>query len=222
MYIHLSLTDLHSADIEQWEHVPVSDECFGPDSMWTRWFNPVRGGLMILLPPLTLAMKQYWEHFQCENFIVQISTVIIFVMVGIILAMLLSFFSHFSGKVPPPVWIGNDPSEQYLIFVVDKEHINSLSVRVYLKLTYLCLSLSLLKRRLHCSASLVCRKCREKTVAESVASAKAVLLCLSGRTALRVVMMIVFVTQMLLMMAGDVEPNPGPGEWEGGGGGEGE
>ena len=46
----------------------------------------------------------------------------------------------------------------------------------------------------------------------SVASAKAVLLCLSGRTVLRVVVMIVFVTQMLLMMAGDVEPNPGPGE----------
>ena len=51
-------------------------------------------------------------------------------------------------------------------------------------------------------------------MAESVASAKAVLLCLSGRTALRVVVMIVFVTQMLLMMAGDVEPNPGPGERE--------
>ena len=194
MYIHLSLTDLHSADIEQWEQIPVSDECFGPDSMLTRWFNPVRGGLMILLPPLThatLAMKQYWKHFQCENLIMQISTIFIFIMVGILLAMLLLFCSHSSGKVSPPVWIGSDPSEQYLIFVVDKEHINSLSVRVYLKLMNLCLSLSLLKRRLHCSASLVYRKCREKTVAESVASAKAVLLCLSGKIALRVVVMIV-------------------------------
>ena len=110
--------------------------------------------------------------------------------------------------------MGNDPSEQYLIFVVAKEHmyINSPSVHLYLKLTYLCMSMSLLKRRLHCSASLVCRMFREKTVAENVASAKAVLLCRSGRTALRVVVMIVFVTQMLLMMAGDVESNPCPGE----------
>ena len=32
------------------------------------------------------------------------------------------------------------------------------------------------------------------------------------RTGVKVVTMIVFVNQMLLMMAGDVERNPGPGE----------
>ena len=35
---------------------------------------------------------------------------------------------------------------------------------------------------------------------------------LRGRTGLRLGIMMVFVNEMLLMMAGDVEPNPGPGE----------
>ena len=54
----------------------LSDEC--------RWFNPVRGVLMILLPPLIyakLAMKQFWEHFQCENFFSRIRILIIVVIV---------------------------------------------------------------------------------------------------------------------------------------------
>ena len=89
---------------------------------------------------------------------------------------------------------------------------NSLLVRVYLVLLYLCVSLSLLKRCLHCSASLVYRKCSKKTVAEGVASLMSLLFSNSVRTGLRVVTMIVFVNQMLLMRAGDVERNPGPGE----------
>ena len=93
-----------------------------------------------------------------------------------------------------------------------KEQINSLLVRVYLVLLYLCVSLSLLKRCLHCSASLVYRKCSKKTVAEGVASLMSLLFSNSVRTGLRVVTMIVFVNQMLLMRAGDVERNPGPGE----------
>ena len=93
-----------------------------------------------------------------------------------------------------------------------KEQINSLLVRVYLVLLYLCVSLSLLKRCLHCSASLVYRKCSKKTVAEGVASLMSLLFSNSVRTGLRMVMMIVFVNQMLLMRAGDVERNPGPGE----------
>ena len=92
----------------------------------------------------------------------------------------------------------------------------SLLVRVYLVLLYLCVSLPLLKRCLHCSASLVYRKCSKKTVAEGVASLMSLLFSNSVRTGLRVVTMIVFVNQMLLMRAGDVECNPGPskGEWE--------
>ena len=90
----------------------------------------------------------------------------------------------------------------------------SLLVRVYLVLLYLCVSLSLLKRCLHCLASLVYRKCSKKTVAEGVASLMSLLFSNSVRTGLRVVTMIVFVNQMLLMRAGDVERNPGPGEGE--------
>ena len=41
---------------------------------------------------------------------------------------------------------------------------------------------------------------------------------LRGRTTLRLGVMVVFVNQLLLMMAGDVEPNPGPGEGKGIGG----
>ena len=37
---------------------------------------------------------------------------------------------------------------------------------------------------------------------------------LRGRTTLRLGILVVFVNEMLLMMAGDVEPNPGPGEGE--------
>ena len=77
---------------------------------------------------------------------------------------------------------------------------------------YLHMTLSLLKKHVHSSASLVYRKCSKKTVAESVASLMSLLVSVRVRTGLRVVMMIVFVNQMLLMRAGDVEPNPGPGE----------
>ena len=88
----------------------------------------------------------------------------------------------------------------------------SLLVRVYLVLLCLCVSLSLMKRCLHCSASLVYRKCSKKTVAEGVASLMSLLFSNSVRTGVRVVTMIVFVNQMLLMRAGDVERNPGPGK----------
>ena len=54
---------------------------------------------MILLPPLIyakLAMKQFWEHFQCENFFSRIIIVriliivVIVIMVGMLLAVLLA------------------------------------------------------------------------------------------------------------------------------------
>ena len=93
-----------------------------------------------------------------------------------------------------------------------KEWTNSLSVCLHLVLLSLCMSLSLLKRCLHCSASLVYRKCSKKTVAEGVVSLMSLLFSTSVRTGLRVVTMIVFVNQMLLMRAGDVERNPGPGK----------
>ena len=57
----------------------------------------------------------------------------------------------------------------------------------------------------------------KKRVAEAMTWVQDQLCSLRGRTALRLGVMIVFITQMLLMMAGDVEPNPGPGEKEKGG-----
>ena len=121
-------------------------------------------------------------------------------------------FISSSGKVSTEVQIRSDSNEQYSILEAVKEQIQSLPVRVYLVFMYLRVSLSLLKRRLHCSSSLVYRKCSKKTVTESVASLLSLLSSVSGRTGLRVVMMTVFVNQMLLMRAGDVERNPGPGE----------
>ena len=48
---------------------------------------------------------------------------------------------------------------------------------------------------------------------EGVGSLVSLLFSNIVRTGLKVVTMIVFVNQMLLMMAGDVERNPGPGIW---------
>ena len=56
------------------------------------------------------------------------------------------------------------------------------------------------------------RKCSKKTVAEGVASLMSLLFPINRRSGARVVTMIVFVNQMLLMRAGDVERNPGPGK----------
>ena len=78
-------------------------------------------------------------------------------------------------------------------------------------LLYLGQSLSLLKRCLQCWAWLVYRKCSKKTVAEGVGSLMSLLFSNRKRPGLSEVTMIVFVNQMLLMIAGDVEPNPGPG-----------
>ena len=59
-------------------------------------------------------------------------------------------------------------------------------------------------------------KSAKRTVAEAVMSAQDQLSSLRGRTALRLGVMMIFINQMLLMMAGDVERNPGPGEGGGG------
>ena len=55
----------------------------------------------------------------------------------------------------------------------------------------------------------------KKRVAEAMTWAQDQFCSLRGRTALRLGVLVVFINQMLLMMAGDVEPNPGPGEGEG-------
>ena len=100
-------------------------------------------------------------------------------------------------------------NEHSFIFKALKEQI---PVHVHLVLLYLCVYLSLLKRCLHSSASLVYRKCNKKTVAEGVASLMSLLFPINWRSGVRVVTVIVFVNQMLLMRAGDVERNPGPGK----------
>ena len=113
-----------------------------------------------------------------------------------------------SGKLVSTVQILQDHCSLEVVEKMKKSFV----IQVYLVFLYLCVSLSLLKRCLHCSASLVYRKCSKKTVAEGVASLMSLLFSDSVRTGLRVVMMIVFVNEMLLMRAGDVERNPGPGE----------
>ena len=57
----------------------------------------------------------------------------------------------------------------------------------------------------------------KKRVTEAMTWAQDQLCSLRGRTAVRLRVLAVFVNEMLLMMAGDVEPNPGPGEGGGGG-----
>ena len=105
-----------------------------------------------------------------------------------------------------------NPNEHSVTLKTLKEQMKSLPVHVYLVFLYLCTSLSLLKRCLHSSPSLVYRKCNKKTVAEGVASLMSLLFSINWRSGVRVVTMIVFVNQMLLMRAGDVERNPGPSE----------
>ena len=78
---------------------------------------------------------------------------------------------------------------------------------------YVGQSLSLWKRCLQCWAWLVYRKFSKKTVAEGVGYLMSLLFSNRKRPGLSEVTMIVFVTQMLLMMAGDVERNPGPGKY---------
>ena len=86
-----------------------------------------------------------------------------------------------------------------------KELILKVSVCVCQALLYLGQSVSLLRRSLHCWARLVYRKCSKKTVEKVVGP-------LVSLPVLRVVTMTVFVNEMLLMIAGDVERNPGPGK----------
>ena len=105
-----------------------------------------------------------------------------------------------------------NPNEYIFILKALTKQINSLPLDVYLVVRYLCVYLSLLKRCLHSSASLVYRKCNKKTVAEGVASLMSLLFPINWRSGVRMVTMIVFVNQLLLMRAGDVERNPGPGK----------
>ena len=84
-------------------------------------------------------------------------------------------------------------------------------VCVYESLLYVGQYLSLWKRCLQCWAWLVYRKCSKNTVAEGVGYLMSLLFSNRKMPGLSEVTMIVFVNQMLLMMAGDVERNPGPG-----------
>ena len=93
-----------------------------------------------------------------------------------------------------------------------KELIFDVSVCVCQALLYLGQSVSLLLRSLHCWARLVYRKCSKKTVENVVGPLVSLLFSKRVRPVLRVVTMTVFVNEMLLMIAGDVERNPGPGE----------
>ena len=87
----------------------------------------------------------------------------------------------------------------------------SVCVCVFQALLYLRQSLSLLKRCLQCLSWLLYGKCSKKTVAEGVGSLMFLLFSNRKRPGLSVTM-IVFVNEMMLMIAGDVEPNPGPGK----------
>jgi hypothetical protein len=98
--------------------------------------------------------------------------------------------------------------DPYLVFKIMKDHIKCLFIWLCQMLMYLyCFSLSILRKCLSCSASLLYRKCSKKKVTERVAL---VMIVSSVRKRLKMVTKIVFVNQMLLMRAGDVERNPGP------------
>ena len=107
--------------------------------------------------------------------------------------------------------MSSDPNEHCFILKAPNEHMKSLMITIY-GVQYLYMCLSLFKRCLHSSTSLVYRKCNKQTVAEGVASLMSLLFSINWRSGVRVVTMIVFVNQMLLMRAGDVERNPGPGK----------
>ena len=93
--------------------------------------------------------------------------------------------------------------EQHNHFSVRMKLTKSLSLRCCVPLVWNCLS---------SSSSLALWKCVKKRVAEAMTWAQDQLCSLRGRAALRLGVLVVFINQMLLMMAGDVEPNPGPGE----------
>ena len=167
-------TDACTTGSDDWTGIPVSEEGLGSDGVWSRSFDPVRVGLVILLPPLTqltLTIKHHWHHILDKSSLVL-------------------------SKLTTGV----------------KKWIKCLSVCVHLPLLYVYVSVSVLKRCLQLWASVVYRKGSKKTVAEGVVWVMSVLFSGSVRTGVRMVTMIVFVNQMLLMMAGDVERNPGPGK----------
>ena len=93
--------------------------------------------------------------------------------------------------------------EKHSHFSVRMKLAKFLSLRCCVPLLWSCLS---------SSSSLAL--CVKKRVAEAMTWAQDQLCSLRGRTALRLGVLVVFINQMLLMMAGDVEPNPGPGEGE--------
>ena len=168
-------TDSCTTGSDEWTGTPVSEEGLDSDGVWSKWLDPLRVSLMILLPPLTqltLTSKQRWHH-------------------------LLDKSSHIFSELTTGV----------------KEGMTCLSFCLYLLLLYVCVCVSVLKRCLQLWASVVYRKCSKKTVAEGVVWVMSVLFSGSVRTGVRIVTMIVFVNQMLLMMAGDVERNPGPGKF---------
>ena len=90
-------------------------------------------------------------------------------------------------------------------FSVRMKRTKSLSLRSSVPLLWSCLS---------SSSSPALWKYVKKRVAETMMWADDQLCSLREKTALRLGTLMVFVNQMLLMMAGDVEPNPGPGEGE--------
>ena len=95
-----------------------------------------------------------------------------------------------------------------------KQQMKCLSVGVCRLLLYVCVCVSVLKRFLQWWASVVYKKCSKETIAGGVVWIMSILFSGSVRTGVRMVTMIVFVNQMLLMIAGDVERNPGPGRRE--------
>ena len=118
--------------------------------------------------------------------------------------------TRIAGKSSSDDKTEGDLNERNLILEIVEEQMKHVCVCVCQTLLYVGQSLSLLKRCLQCWAWLVYRKCSKKTVAEGVGSLMSLLFSDKKKPDLSEVAMIVFVNQMLLMIAGDVEPNPGP------------
>ena len=186
------ISDTCGAGSDEWCSSPASEEAIGSDCVWTRLFGPVQVGSMILLAPLTqlsLSVKCHLHHNNCESVYCP------------------------SARVLPSSIAGKSSSDDNTEVDLNEQNImlKCVCICVCQALLYLEQSLSPLKRCVQCWAWLVYRKCRKKTVVEGVGSLISLLFSSRKRSGLCEVTMIVFVNQMLLMIAGDVEPNPGPG-----------
>jgi hypothetical protein len=178
--LQLHYHDTSGAGSSEWRSGSTSEEAVGSDCVWTRAVFGPVQVFSMILLPPLTQLSLSGKHLW-----------------------------HHSNNCKP----SSDERIERIINVVlktVKELMKCVCVCVCEALLYVGQSLSLWKRCLQCWAWLVYRNCSKKTVAEGVGYLMSLLFSNRKRPGLSEVTMIVFVNQMLLMMAGDVERNPGP------------